>query len=296
MLMGEEQKYEFVLPNGHGAIISCADSKKFGESTQFVVISGGYESEDEAIAYAEDLKESVLCFGAKFRMGIAAGKDIASGAIGKDVIDDILHKHGVSWVMDVHGISVHAEDYPTSYISLSDSALSDPRQKDFFIDEVCKIISKPRKMNSRSKLATELLTASYFEKSARSRFLTLILAAEALLELDDRSDNVKLLIDELRNHAKSSDITDTEKSSILGSLNWLYKDSISQALRKMADCYLPERIYGEMSSRDFIKKCYEARSKLVHTGDVDESKYSIGGLTASLEVYLTDMLTTIVGI
>jgi hypothetical protein len=296
MLMGEEQEYKFILPNGHGATISCGDSKKFAESTQFVVTSRGYESEEEAIAYAEELKESVLCFGAKYRVGIDAGKDMASGAISNVIISDILHKHGVRMVNDVHGISVYDEEYPISCVSVSSPALYNPREMNFFIDELCKLISTPRRVNSKIRLAIELLTSSYFEKSARSRFLTLISAAEALLEPDDRSDNVKLLIDELRNHAKSWNICDTEKSSILGSLNWLYKDSISQALRKMADNHLSEKTYDSMSSREFIKKCYEARSKLVHTGDVDESKYSIGGLAANLEVYLTDMLTTIVGI
>ena len=61
----------------------------------------------------------------------------------------------------------------------------------------------------------------------------------------------------------------------------------------MAIIYLPEKVYDGMSAENFIKKCYNARSTLVHTGSLDDSKFNIGSLASNLKVYMTDMLTTI---
>lgn len=272
------------------------DADKFNEGTEFVITSGGYCSEEEAFAFSAKVKESVLCFGTKFRMGVDIGKDKANIFTGKTIKDEMLKDYGVRILDDVHGISVFDEEHPVSFASGSSPRLFMSREKNFFAEEVCKIILSPKTIDTKNRLSMELLTASYFEPSPRSRFLTLILAAEALLAPDERSDKVKLLVDKLRKNAESSDISDEEKKSILGSLNWLYKDSISQSLRKMATTHLADREYGRLPANKFIATCYDARSKLVHTGGVDESKFDIGSLAANLEVYLTQMLTRLAGL
>ncbi len=292
-LQGKGNKFEFILPNGHKATLHCVGAENFDESTELVIISGGYLSSDEALAYAHELKESVLCFGTKFRFGLDLGKEKASSMISRYLKDKIFEDGGIVIIDDVHGISVYSEDHPTSCGGMSCGFLWNSRENSFFVDEVCKIISAPRKVDDKIKLSMELLTASYFEPSPRSRFLTLILAAEAILTPDECSEKVKLIVAELITHTKHSDLGDKEKCSILGSLNWLYKDSISLSLRKMASSYLPDKKYGGLPSDKFIKKCYEARSKLVHTGRVDDSKYEIGGLAANLEVYMTELLSTL---
>ena len=142
----------------------------------------------------------------------------------------------------------------------------------------------------------ELLTSYHFEISLRAKFLTLILAAEALLEADEKTENVKLLVDKFKSDTNNAKISKEEKASILGSLRWLYRDSISQSLKKMADNYLYDKTYQGMSSRKFIKTCYEARSKLVHTGSLNGTEFNIGTLTSNLSMYLTHMLTRKAGL
>jgi len=92
---------------------------------------------------------------------------------------------------------------------------------------------------------------------------------------------------------KTSDLEKHEKKSILGTLKYLKKESLTQSLRKMASVYLPDKEYGGLSSEKFIKKCYDARSKLVHEGKVDESKHNIGLLAARLELYMRNRLVSI---
>jgi hypothetical protein len=292
-MQGDECSLDFSLPDGRAATFSCIGSSTFNEGTRFVITAGGFCSAEDAFSFGEQVKESVLCFGTKFRMGIDIGKDKATSFLGKVIKDEILKTRGVRIIDDVHGISVHDEEYPVSCGSCSGTVLFNSRKIGFFLDELCKLISVPRTINEKTKLAMELLTSSYFETSPRSRFLTLILAAEALLEPEDRHEKIKSLVDELKKITRASDLSTEEISSIVGTINWLYKDSISKSLKKMAKVHLDGKQYDNLVASKFISKCYEARSKLVHTGSVEESRYSIGSLAASLEVYLMDMLTKI---
>ena len=292
-MQGDENSLDFSLPDGRVATFSCVDSKIINEGTRFVITAGGFCSAKEAFSFGVQVKESVLCFGAKFRMGIDVGKDKATSFLGKVIKDEILKSHGVRVIDDVHGISVYDEEYPVSCGSASGIVLFCSRKADFFLDELSKLIAAPKTINEKTKLAMELLTSSYFETSPRSRFLTLILAAEALLEPEDRHEKIKSLVDELKTLTRASELSEEDKSSIIGTINWLYKDSISKSLTKMANAHLQGKQYDNLEASKFISKCYEARSKLVHTGSVEESRYSIGSLAANLEVYLMDMLTKI---
>lgn len=294
IVTGDNKELEFALPNGHLATLHSCDADKFSDANKFVIVSGGYSSEEDALRYGFRVKDAVLFYGAKFRVGVDVGKDKASGFLSKYVKDKIFEEHGVKMIDDVHGVTAYSEEHPTSCTSISSVGLINAKGADLFSDEVCMILNEKINIDGQVKLAMELMASSFFESSPHARFLSLILAAESILRPDDRLNEVKDLVDELKERTKKSGIADPEKNSILGSLNWLYKDSISQSLRKMAVRHLPDKNYGGMVSEKFIKKCYEARSKLVHKGAVSSEEYNIGTLAANLELYMKDMLTTIV--
>jgi hypothetical protein len=295
LLKGNEKEIEFSLPNGHKATFRCLDNNIFDESTKFIIVSGGYDSEEIALTSAKEIKKAVLCFGTKYRLGVDVGKDKANGGFSKYVKDKILVEHGLKIIDNVHGISVYTEDYPTSYVTLAGVGLLNPRQNVYFAEEVCKLIPIANIVDEKIRLGMELLTSSYFESSTRSRFVTLVFSAESIANPEKRSDSSIALVNELLTSVKTSKINSQERDSLLGSLSWLKNDSISQCLRKMTNKYLPNKIYGGLKSDKFISKCYEARSTLVHNGAVDEKDYDIGILAADLEVYMTDMLSIISG-
>jgi hypothetical protein len=296
MLQGEDSECEFILPNGHQARLVTNGADKISEGTNFVILSGGYHDSEGALKAGAIVKESLLCYAAKNRLGIDLGKDVASTFLADTVKHRIFEEHGVRMVDDVHGLSVYQEDYPTSCISVKGLALVNPRDMEYFTTELNRIVVISRKITEKVKLSMELLTFSYFEKSERSRFLTLVLAVEALLQPEERPKNVQLLVDSLKEQTNSCSISEADKKSIIGSLNWLYKDSISKSLKKMADNYLSDIEYGGMTASKFISKCYDARSQLVHTGEVSDNKHNIGFLAANLELYVTHMVTKLAGI
>lgn len=291
LITGDNEQYEFTLPNGKSASIQAIGPDKFSKANSFVILSGGYSTEQEALDYGYKLKDAVLLYGTIFRVGVDVGKDKASGCWTKHVKDKIFDEHGINMIDDVHGVTAYSEEHPTSCISISATVLVNARDAGFFSKQICGLLSNGRILSDQLKLAMELMTSSFFEPSSKARFLTLVLAAESILSPEDRSDEVKIVVDELKTITKNSNIKEHEKSSILGTLNWLYKDAISQSLKKMATLHLSDKSYEELNSDKFIQKCYEARSQLIHSGTVSEAKYNIGTLAANLELYMKDMLT-----
>lgn len=291
IISGDDDQYAFTLPNGKAATLHAVGASKFCEAKSFVILSGGYSTKKEALDYGFKLKDAVLCYGTVFRVGVDVGKDKASGFVSKYVKDKVFDEHGIVMIDDVHGVTVYSEEHPTTCSSISATGLVNVRDAVFVTDKLNDLINESYVLCEQLKLAMELMTSSFFESSSRARFLTLVLAAESVLSPEDRSKEVRSVVDELKKVTRFSNLSDQEKSSILGTLNWLYKDSISQSLKKLALLHLPSKTYQELPSHKFIQKCYEARSKLVHSGAVDEEKHNIGTLAANLEVYMKDMLT-----
>lgn len=292
-ITGEENEFEFMLPSGHITTIRSIDNTSFSQATQFVVSSGGYTSEFQALESGFKLKNSVLFYAVKYRAGIDVGQEKESGSFSQYVKDKIFKEQGIKLLSDVHGITVCSEAHPTAFASASFVAVVGARNANFFSNEICSLLSNNVNVTDQHRLAMELMTSSFFESTTRARFLTLILAAESILSPDYRSEEVRSLIDEFKDLTNRSGIRKQEQDSIIGALNWLYKDSISKSLKKMANKYLPNTIYDGLSSEKFITKCYNARSKLVHSGKVKNEDYDIDALAANLELYMRDILTEI---
>ena len=78
---------------------------------------------------------------------------------------------------------------------------------------------------------------------------------------------------------------------MLGLLNWLRQDSISQSGRKLASRRLGDRKYLDKTPEVFFKYCYEVRSRLVHgkipIPTIDETN----AISGALEVFVSDLLS-----
>ena len=90
LIKGESGELAFRLPNGHIATMKCLQAEKFDESKIFTIVSGGYPTEEEAANCACELKDVILCFGAKYRMGVDVGHDKASGIFSNHIKEEFL--------------------------------------------------------------------------------------------------------------------------------------------------------------------------------------------------------------
>jgi hypothetical protein len=117
------------------------------------------------------------------------------------------------------------------------------------------------------------------------------MAVEALIEPISRSDESLMHVESLIWKTKNATLPAREKNSILGALSWLRFESINQAGRRTASERLGNRIYIGKNAADFFTHCYQIRSNLVHGNLPIPTFDEIGGLAATLEVFVSELLT-----
>ncbi len=293
----EEKKITCQLSNNTALSLSSYNGEKITESTTFIISCGGFSSEEEAFIQGNNVKKSLLISGPLLGIGIDVGKDLTGARMSTGMKNSMFEKTGVKIIEDVHGLSVYSEEHPTQVLSCSGSGVVQPWTASQFIETIKSLSNKQLELSEKELLCLELYGASHFERSIRATFLTLVLAIESLIEPEKRgkeaTNHVNLLI-KLTNDYCS--LSSSEKSSIKGSLQWLYQDSISQSLKKLASKYLSHKEYGGLSSQKFISKCYEFRSNLVHNGKLKDKKINLGVYTSQLNVFLSDLLQEKIGI
>jgi hypothetical protein len=113
--------------------------------------------------------------------------------------------------------------------------------------------------DQRVRLACDLYTDSFFEKSLEASFITLIGVLEVLKDQDSVSPNATQLIDHwlINVHHLES----TEAESLRGQLGHMKQISIRRGIGKVVGRHL-----GQDRARE-VQKLYTVRSKLMHNGE-----------------------------
>ena len=286
----DKRKHDFLTSNGKEVSLSCLDADSIAQGTELVLTAGGYPDEESALGEGRKVKQSLLLAGAKLHIGVDAGKDNPSSFLGAAVREKVLTEYGVNIVNNVLGLSVYSEDIPVKTFSASAIGLVSPKTAEIFVQTILDLSAVASKLDEKTMLSLELYGASHYERSDRARFLTLVLAAEALLEPKRRESFSGAFVEGLIRSTENSELGRPEKESLLGSLRWLRKESISRSLKRLAQKYVPEKSYESMPAVTFISKCYQVRSTLVHTGNYDASGIGLGVLAAQMNVFLSDVL------
>lgn len=142
----------------------------------------------------------------------------------------------------------------------------------------------------RDHIAYDLFSASFFTRDPDARFVLLVMACETLMEPADRGADIRQHVDSLIRHTEEAGLSRADADSILGSLRWLYKESIGQAGRRLASRLEPRRYMDEAPAK-FFTQCYTMRSALVHGHTTRPSAADVGLRAASLEVFVSDLLS-----
>lgn len=160
-----------------------------------------------------------------------------------------------------------------------------------FLSAYAKSLEISPAISQREELSYTLFNASFFQPTADSRFLLLVMAIEALIQPEHRSDKSFTHVDSLIQQTKNSDLPEQERNSILGTLHWLRYESINQAGRRIVTERIGDRTYIEKTAADFFTHCYQIRSNLVHGNLPIPTFEEIGGVAATLEVFVSELLT-----
>ncbi len=224
------------------------------------------------------------------RVGIDLGKGQATGGLSEYAKEKILQDTGIHIINDVHGLLVYAGGASTKFIRANPVTLTLGRQEADFVTQLQHAYAQDYCLTCKQSVAFELFSAAQFESSIRSRFITLVMAIEALLQPIDRKQQAHEHVARLIGVTANSGLPDSEKKSLITSLEWLYQESIGKTGRRLARRLLGNEKYAERAPAAFFTDCYAFRSQLVHNGTLSDDKVRLESWLGELERFVADLL------
>ena len=118
----------------------------------------------------------------------------------------------------------------------------------------------------------------------------LVMAIETLLDPKPRPESSRAHVEHLNALTQAADVPNSERASLLGSLQWLRLQSIRQAGKAVA-ATLGDRTYMDMTPSKFFDHCYELRSRLVHGKPPLPERQEVDVSAAHLERFVAQLLS-----
>jgi hypothetical protein len=260
------------------------------EAIHFCLVGTGFASEAEAHNAGKAYEDVLMVALARVRVGADFGYRAANGFLTSEGLKWLEQQRNERILNDVHGLMVYPTDPKPRFGSFKANMLRGVSKEAFLHAFKAAEIAQPR-ITDRDRLAFSLFNASFFQPTADSRFLLLVMAIEALIELAPRSAGSQAHVKSLIATTKVALIPSEEKESMLGAIRWLSKESINQAGRRLVTARLGVRQYEGRTAADFFSHVYQMRSNLVHGNLPYPTFEMVGSVAAPLEVFVSELLT-----
>ena len=144
--------------------------------------------------------------------------------------------------------------------------------------------------------AYDIYSASFNEADAEARFVMLMMALETLLPKQERPTAALALIDRFVKEAEEADeLEDVDRRSLVGSLRELWRQSVNQAGKQLAQSLGNGRYMegapgqGSETATQFFSRSYKVRSDLVHGNSPRPTRDEVGVRGALLAVFVGDV-------
>ena len=289
---------EITLPTvetSHEVVLKARETERSIKDATSIVLRGtGWERKEEAedlgAFYADVLSRTY----ARLRLGADFGSRAAKSGVTEAGLSLISKNTGRPVLNDVHGMVVYDRTAmpQVAFISMQGDMIRGVAVEQFLtVFET--VLSRPREIDDRERVALELFNASFFQTSEDSRFLLLMSGLEALIVQRPRSEAVCIFLRTLSETIEAAHGIDAmERDALKQGVGQFRRESIGQAGRRLVSEALDGRTYKEMTPSDFFDRCYRLRSRLVH-GDLPfPTREELSGVVAQLEVMLSDLLST----
>ena len=250
----EAEKLLVFQESGGATIRLCSGARgsAIKDHSRASLIGGPYPSAADAQAAAERTKRALLIWAVRNRVGIDLGGRQPRSVITVAGLELLEKQIGGPVRADIHGIDVYEHIDGLVFVAVNADAKIG-KAAAAFVEEVAAAVASPVFLNAKQELAGEILSASYFDASDRSRFITLITAVEALLDRQPR-------------------------------------ESIGQAGRALAERLLDGKVYEGQTPAQFFNLCYGLRSSILHSGKVPGEITDFRSVCATAHAFVCDLL------
>jgi hypothetical protein len=194
---------------------------------------------------------------------------------------------------DVHGLMVfESEPPPTGFVAWDlQLATSDTRSADRLMTLVARARSEGYEPDTRESLAFDLYGAAFFEFSADSKYMMLMMAVETLASQLPRSAVVQEHVDRLIGLTRMSGLDEADVASMLGSLEHLKHESVIGACKRLTRERLDDRVYVGKSAVQFFLDAYALRNALAHGAEHRPPHDEIQSQAIDLRRFVGDLLS-----
>lgn len=262
------------------------------EARQLVLLGKGYEGEGAALQAADGWRSALQAAFARCNLGADFGGRAATGSFTVEGLKMFAGESGLRVLNDVHGTDVFACDPRPSFLSISTPEVMIGKDTERLSRAIRSARQLGVSLSGQEQLAFDLYSASFSEASEDARFVMLMMAVETLLDPQDRTAQTVAHVDALVHVTEGSSLPRSEIESIVGSLNYMRKESIGQAGRRLAGTLGTRRyLDGKETARQFFTRCYQLRSKLVHGYFPRPTREEVGVRAASLELFVSHLLS-----
>jgi len=260
-LQCEEREWIIGQPDSCKQVkLVALDATSLAEARRIALRGEGYSTEAEAISAGQEWRARLMKAFIPLPVGAEFGDRATHGSFTEDGLT--AYAPGQRALNDVHGLMVFVCEPAPIFLSMGSPAwtISSPHER--LVAAMASAIDIGGLSETR-QVSYDLWAASFGQESAEARFALLMIALEAMIDPDPRSEACRQHVDFLIRATKDSGLPKSEIASMIGVLNWLRNESIGQAGKKLARTLEPKQ-YNGMAPAAFFSRCYAIRSRLVH--------------------------------
>jgi hypothetical protein len=242
---------------------SLVQDQPIKDASALAVRGEGCGSVEEATRLGERWRDALETAFARLGVGADFGEQGPRSYFSEAGIRLMEQASGSRVLNDEPGLSVFSLHPPPRFVGGSAAGMMPPPNEAKTKAAITLAFASGPHHTPAQRLAFDLYSASFFQPAADARLLMLMMAIETMLDPQDRDEATSAHVRELMRLTREADLPDSQKQSLLGSLEWMLQESISQSGRRLA-ASLTGRTYMDQTPQKFFTICYELRSRLVH--------------------------------
>lgn len=226
----------------------------------------GFDTQEGASAFGRQLKGHLRLVGARQLFSIDVGAETYVAHRGGQ--PESAEGGGPRVHPTVHGLYVYEQGEEDLFAFGQANAFVSQTPTQLF-EEALNAVTPltPPPDGSSLALACDLLSLADFDQTGRARFVTLVTALEAVAtDSLPIAEPLRGFVDQCMKELASLDLSGLDASaanSFRGRLQGLAQESINRRVQDVVTRHAPGGEDDEPNAR-FIRRCYDARSKLVH--------------------------------
>jgi hypothetical protein len=272
-------------------LVSSVEAKLIHQAERLSIRAAGFESERVALESGSVVMTAAQIALARQCVGADFGSRAPESKLTEHGLDAVSASEGRRCLNDRHGLCAFESEPPPRFIRFN-AKLGRRIDPAILSRNLGALLKDSPSLDAGESVAFELFNSSFFERGPDGRFMLLMMAIEALIRPADRESQSVRVIESFIAQVRSSDIPSSDKQSIMGSLSYMKQESIGQAGRRMVQERLGGNKYSGKAAAKYFTDCYSLRSRLVHGHDPFPQADEIRQACATLEVFVSDLLTT----